>query len=118
MLSIFPELFTYQQIAPFIIRLVLAIIFLSHGYSIFFKNRKFHIRFIGSAEIIAGGLLLIGFLTQLAAILISIITIISAIKIKSERGSWVDYEYNFLILACAIALLFLGPGILSFDIPL
>jgi len=116
--SLFPDFFTYQQLAPLFIRLVLAVIFLGNGYLNFSKNRKFWVQFMGATEMISGGLLLAGFLTQLAAIWILVITTISLIKIKREKNSWADYEYNLLVIASAIALLFLGPGIFSIDLPL
>ena len=41
MLSLFPQLFTYQELAPFILRVISAAILISYGYSKIFKPREY-----------------------------------------------------------------------------
>ena len=133
MLSLFPELFTYQQIAPFVLRLVLAFIFIGSGYSKLFKTRletvkffestsirpaKFWTILVGSTELISGFLLFLGFLTQAASISIIIIMTGAILKVKIKQGFWGGYEFELLVLVCALSLLVLGPGILAIDLPL
>ncbi|MFC1625258.1 DoxX family membrane protein [Patescibacteria group bacterium] len=108
MLSLFPELFTYQQIAPLLLRLALAVIFLSSGYHKV-KAQKLKIKSIGTIEFSCGAMLVLGFLTQISAILAILITTTTILKVNKRIG--------FLILACALSLLLLGPGIFSIDLP-
>ena len=132
-LSLFPELFTYQQVAPFILRLVLAMIFIGNGYSkifktftqtsgffasIGFKPGKFWAGVVGSVELASGVMFLTGFLTQLAAILVAIIIIVAIVRVKIKQGFLGGYDFDLLVLACALSLLLLGPGIFSIDLPL
>lgn len=109
MLSLFPWLLTYEQIAPFLLRIALAIIFLGSGYHKI-KLSKFQTKSVGLVEIGCSIMLVLGFLTQLAAILIVIITTITTLKTNKRIA--------FLIIACALSLLLLGPGIFSIDLPL
>ena len=78
MLSIFPQLFAFSELAPFILRLVLGIIFIVHGYpklfkafgqtagffeSVGIKPAKFWVVVVGISEFFGGIALLVGFLT-------------------------------------------------------
>lgn len=132
MLSLFPDLFTYREVAPFILRLVLAFIFVGHGYSKFktkeetvkffdsikIKPAKFWATFVGIAELVSGAMLLVGLFTQAAAILIAVIMVVAIVKVKTRQGFLGGYEFELLILACALSLLFLGSGIFAIDLPL
>lgn len=135
MLSIFPQLFTYSEIAPLLLRLALAVIFIAHGYPKLFKNfqgtadffgsvglkpAKFWAIVVGISEFFGGIFLLIGFLTQISAILMSIImlTAIYVKKFKFKKGLTEGYEFDLILLAAALSLLFLGPGAFSIDLPL
>jgi putative oxidoreductase len=133
MLNLFPELLNYQQLAPVFLRLILAAIFWGSGYAKLFKARKktsdffnsigikpggFWAIIVGLAETASGIMFLLGFLTQLAAILISILMIVAIITVKRKHGFGGGYDFELLILACALALLFMGAGIFSFDLPL
>jgi uncharacterized membrane protein YphA (DoxX/SURF4 family) len=133
MLSLFPEFFTYQQIAPFLLRLVLAAIFLGSGYSKLFKTfsettrvfnskgirpAKFWTGLVGSVEFASGIMFILGFLTQLAAILTAAIMAIAILKVKRKEKFLGGYDFELLILVCSLALILLGPGIFSIDTPL
>ena len=134
--SVFPQLFAFDQLAPFILRLVLGIIFIVHGYPKLFKSfgqtvgffesigikpAKFWVLIVGVAEFFGGIALLAGFLTQIAAALIAINMLVATIyvkKIKFKKGLVDGYEFDLILLAAALALLFLGPGAFSIDLPL
>ncbi len=140
MLSLFPEFLNYSQLAPFVIRLALALIFLSHGYTKFFKSTdqmvglfeskgmkpgKIWLRLIGVIEMACGVLFFVGFWTQLAAILVAVIMLGAIIKVRWKEGflgamptGRQGFEFEFLILICALSLLVLGPGVFSIDLPL
>lgn len=132
MLSIFPELFTYQEVAPFLIRLILAAVFITHGYPKLFSARtatiqffkqhgitpaKFWVFVVGVVEFFGGILLLIGFLTQIAAALIAINMIGAILFVKRRQGFAGGYEFDLALLVLALSLLVLGPGIWSLDMP-
>ncbi len=133
MLSLFPYFFTYQQVAPFLLRVVLAFIFIGHGYPKLFNSRQKTTEFfdsikikpasfwtiiVGLVEFVSGILLLIGLFTQLAAILVSIVMLVAILKVKIKQGFLGGYDFEILILVCALSLLLLGPGIFSIDLPL
>jgi len=73
---------------------------------------------VGLGEFGGSVLVGVGYLTVLGAFLI-IITMVVAISAAAGRhGFWVErggYEYNLLIIAVALALIFTGPGMYSFD---
>ncbi len=114
MLSLFPQLFAYQELAPFILRLVIGFIAISFGYSGLFKSSE-RLRFtIGIVYFCAGILLFAGFFTQLAAGLVSIAAIVELFR--SSFGK--NYQFFILFIAALIALMLLGPGLFSIDLPL
>jgi len=136
MFSIFPQLFVYDQLAPLILRLAVGIIFVAHGYPKLFKNfgatadffgsvglkpAKFWVAVVGISEFFGGILLLIGFLTQIAALLIAITMLVAMIyvnKIKFKKSLISGYELDLILFAAAFALIFLGPGAFAIDLPL
>lgn len=97
------------MIAPVILRAALGLALIHEAYT----ERKTR-RSIALIKTLAGICLLIGFLTQLGA-LISVIIIAYALW---RRDHPVANDYLLLQLAIAIALLFLGPGVFSLDFPL
>lgn len=114
MLSVFPQLFFLEQIAPLILRLALGAIFIVRGYRKLKNAEKtLQMRIAIAAELGGGILLLTGFLTQIGAIAI-VLDRISAIR-KNKFQNW---EIDLILLASAISLIFLGPGILSVDLSL
>ena len=132
MSSVFPDLLSYQLYAPLILRLVLGTIFIIHGYpklfkefsktaewfgSIGLKPGKLWVFVVGVVEFFGGILLLVGFLTQVAAILIAINMIGAMVFVKFKQGLVGGYEFDLVLLAMALALLFLGAGFYAFDYP-
>jgi hypothetical protein len=107
MLSVFPELFNYSQIAPFILRISLAVILVRFGYLAIFKTITRHEKTIGIIQWLAAIFLFLGFLTQIAAILA--IAAVFNIKPKTQK---------LMVIAVAVSLILLGPGLFSFDLPL
>lgn len=136
MLSIFPQFLNYEQIGPLILRLAIGIIFVAHGYPKLFKNfsstakffeslglkpAKFFTIIVGVSEFFGGIALILGFLTQIAAILIAITMLVAMVyvkKIKFKKGLVDGYELDLILLAAALALIFLGPGAFAIDLPL
>jgi len=134
MLSIFPELLTYQLLAPLMLRLVIGFIFIDFGWSkvtrqraqkaVFFEsiNLKPGVLFvwiIGIIEILAGLFLLAGFMTQIGALISSIILLISLFLKKKHPDSFESsFGYLFLCLIIALSLLVSHPGFYSIDLGL
>lgn len=134
MMNVFPELLTYQLLAPALIRLGVAVVFLTLGYRhLFFQRSKtiatllpklgawtvFSVWYVGIAELIVSILLLVGFLTQPAAIagVVLAINLISWEKTLPEFTSF-SKSFYFLFIVALLSLLFSGAGAFAFDMPL
>ena len=132
MVNLFPLLLYYSELAPFILRLVLAAVFIAHGYPKLFKSfpetvgffesvgikpAKFWVWVVGLVEFGGGILLFIGFLVQPVAILISINMLVAIWKVKFKMGFVNGYEFDLALLAMALSLIFLGAGAYSIDLP-
>ena len=120
MLSLFPSLLSYEQVGPFIIRLVLGIVLLYFGYEKILKkgtSSGSNAKAYGATEVIIAIFLIIGLFTQLAALLNAIILIIK-IGFKARDGKLLNdgINYYILLLSMAIALIFMGPGFFAFDL--
>jgi ABC-type Na+ efflux pump permease subunit len=111
MLSIFPWLFNYSQVAPLILRIVLAVALVALNFSRM-KNEDRYLRVSAGAQCLAALSLFLGIFTQAGALL-AIIAIIADV-IKKQR----DKLLGLLIFAIALSLLFSGPGLFSLDLPL
>ena len=114
------------------LRIVLGIIFLYHGYPKI-KNPEMLMQVWGNKtigllqgllEFVAGILILIGLLTQFASIFF-IIIMLGAIYFKIFKWKTpffaqnaMGWEFDLLILASSLALLFLGAGTYSLDFTL
>lgn len=134
MLNSFPDLLTYALLGPFLLRVTVGIILLSFAYTHLIRQREairmalserwkslgpIFVWHLGTLEIIAGVLLIVGFLTQIAALLVILISLkMLVLKRKHAvlaRHSTVVYV---LILAIALSLLITGAGAFAFDLPL
>jgi putative oxidoreductase len=132
--NIFPELFTFSLIAPFILRIVLGYIFINLGllkltkeksgwigslHTLGIKPAGFFVGLIGIVEIIGGLLLLVGAYTQLVALVFAIIAI-SETLIEYKENSILrrDLAFYLLLSAICISLLLTGAGAYAVDIPL
>ncbi|QQG42663.1 MAG: DoxX family protein [Candidatus Giovannonibacteria bacterium] len=140
MLSILPQFLDYSFYAPTILRLALGAIFLAHGWqklvsdkvqfagwleSMKFRPGKFWAWLVTLVEFLGGIGLILGLLTQLAALVLAIEFLVIIFWVQrgkpfvggpaSPAGG---REFDFLILLALLALLVLGPGAWSFDLPL
>ncbi len=118
MLSIFPSLFDYSQLAPLILRVSLAIILIKPGYSLIIQCSPKLEKGFAAARILSGVFLLLGFLTQAATLAVILIIIAETIIAKRQGVENKNKELKALVFAMALALMFLGPGALSIDLPL
>lgn len=67
MLSLFPQLFNYQELAPLILRIVAGLIAASFAYPKLKRLAEWKNFLIGSGEILIGIFLISGFFIQIAA---------------------------------------------------
>ena len=117
MLSIFPDLLTYGLLAPFIIRVALALYALAFAWKITAKavrqkNFSFWVLARAVPAWIGGFLILFGVATQIGAIILVLWTL-AELKIGRE-----DRTVSLFALAMALSLLFSGAGFLAFDMSL
>ena len=134
MLNPFPELLAYSLLAPFILRLVLGYLFINLGYlkltseknrwSLFFEAFKikptdFFVKILAYLEIVAGGFLILGFYTQVVALILAALTFGELyIEYKEESLLKRNLIFYLLIFAISLSLIFSGAGFFSFDLPL
>ena len=111
MLSLFPSLFVFSAIAPIVLRVTLALVLFFEA-SKEVKSRKWGEKTLGFLKAVSGLLLLVGFLTQLGAVFVLILTIYNLFSQKEKI-----WQSKILITAISLALILLGPGLLAFDLP-
>ena len=132
-LNIFPQLLNYGLYGPLLLRLGLAAVFIVHGYpklfgglvgtaqffeSIGIRPGKFWALVVGIVEFFGGILLIVGLFVQPVAILLAINMIVAIWKVKFSKGFSGGYEFDLILLIMALALLVLGGGAYSIDLPL
>ena len=114
--SLFPELFNFSFIAPFVLRIALGVPLIKHGFGKITHKNKLHQRILGGVVFLSGIFLVIGLFTQAAAVAVSLIIIISSIMLKEQHPrSWTE---RIIKLAIAVSLILTGPGLFAFDLPL
>ncbi len=134
MLNPLPELLAFSTLAPFILRLVLGLVFLDLGFLKFKKERAnwiesfkaLHLNpavllvgLFGVIEVVGGVLLLAGAWTQVAALIFVILVGLEFyVEYKEESVLKRDFTFYLLVLSIALSLLLTGAGAYAFDIPL
>ena len=114
--SLFPELFNFPFIAPFILRIALGVPLIKHGFGKVISKGKNASKNIGRDCFLSGIFLIIGLFTQAAAIVVSLIIIASSIIMRGRHPrSWTE---RLIKLAIAVSLILTGPGLFAFDLPL
>ncbi len=122
MLSLFPWLLTYQEFSPLLLRLTLGIVFLFWAYR---RTRREDKESKGmkmacvAFEAFLGICLVIGFLTQLIALLTTLVFLTHLVrKVKNRAFLTNGINYYFILLVISLCLLLTGPGAFSIDMPL
>lgn len=133
MLNFFPQLLDFSFYGPTLLRLALGAIFLAHGYqklagdksqfvgwleSMKFRPGKFWAWLVTLVEFLGGIALVVGFWTQLVALVLAIQFLIIILWFKRGQKFIGGWEFDFLILLSLLALLVLGPGVWALDLPL
>ena len=114
--SLFPELFNFSFIAPFVLRIALGVPLIKHGFGKIIAKENILQRILGGIVFLSGIFLVVGLFTQAAAIAVSLIILINSIILRGRHPrSWTE---RLIKLAIAVSLILTGPGIFAFDLPL
>ena len=134
MLNPFPDLLYFSMLAPFILRVVAGLIFLDLGVlawkqekgrwlislsTLQVPNPKLALKILGFVEIVGGVMLILGFYTQIAALLLAILTFAEAyVEFKDPSILKRSMVFYVLLFAITLSLLLTGAGSFSIDLPL
>ena len=115
------------DLAALFIRIALGIVFINAGW-MKISNMAATVGFFGSfgfpsplayvvsyAELLCGIAFILGFFVRYAGILISIIMVVAAKLVFAKGFSLANggFEYNFVLMFCALAMVTLGAGTYS-----
>ena len=113
-----------------ILRLVLGVIFLAHGWPkiknlkatgqnfemMGFKPGAFWGTIVSVVEFLGALALILGLYTQLAALLIAFQMLVAALwKMKNKQGLIGGYEFDLILATSSLLLATLGSGVYSLD---
>ena len=119
-----------QPLALLVMRLTLATIMIAHGTGKLFGGMPQHIALVtkiglpgwlaymsAGAEFAGGILVLVGFLTRIGALLITIDLIVAILKVHAHSGlrGPGGFEFPLAVVTIAFALIFFGAGPISLD---
>jgi uncharacterized membrane protein YphA (DoxX/SURF4 family) len=134
MLNPFPDLLMYSLFAPFILRVAAGLIFINLGV-LFFKNekeswitslstlkipsQKLTVKILGGLEAVGGLMLVTGFYTQIAALVLALFTFAeSYVEYKDPAILKRNFIFYIMLLTIVLSLLLSGAGAFAFDLPL
>jgi uncharacterized membrane protein YphA (DoxX/SURF4 family) len=134
MLNVFPDLLSLSILAPTVIRLVVGIFLVVLGWKTITKKRlAFESYFqakqyplaawlpwkLGMAEILVGIFIIIGFFTQVAALL-AVYIFFTLMYIDDRKEKIFPYTATFylVLVFVTLTLLITGAGAFAFDLPL
>jgi putative oxidoreductase len=121
-------LFTFHNWGLLLLRIVLGVIMVAHGFpklrnfsetiisfrSMGFRPAFFWVVVAGSVELFGGVFLIGGFFTQIVAFVIAIQFLVVILFVNLRNG-FSGLEYDLLILTSSIVLLTSGAGLYSLD---
>lgn len=132
-LNIFPFFLDYGLLAPFFIRVAAGLIFLDLGvlklnkergrwlalYQNFLKGGPGLLTGVALIEAVGGILLLIGLYTQIAAIVLAILSFFN-LYFEWRDPAFVrrSFAFHLMLFVMTVSLVFSGAGFLAFDYPL
>lgn len=121
----------YSDWAPLMLRVVLGLAFISHGYPKLFKNRaevaqwfdavsiapgKFWVLVVGIVEFFGGIALILGALVEWVGIMLAITMLVAMWKVKWGKIGYIaqgGWEIDLIYLAVALSFLFTGAGVFA-----
>ncbi len=115
-LAIFPQLLTFEMIAPLLLRLAVGILLLMAGWK---RWKMGPYPWTAVFYLVSSVLLIIGLYTQIATIVGFLVSgFDDYLQKKSGTLSKEKMTIGFLIAIILLSLLFTGPGFVAFDWPL
>lgn len=134
MLNTFPFLLSFGILAPTFLRIFAGLFFARFGWLKLTRSRRSKIDFfekiglkpavtflwvVSIIEIVVGVMLVVGFLTQIAAMMASLIMLACIfIKMKDVTALPNSLDFYILFFIVFISLIFTGAGLFAFDLPL
>lgn len=122
-----------QAVSILLLRMALAIVFISHGYPKLAHPGRgmqgfliehglpgYFLYVSGILEVFGGALLLLGLFTRMAALLLAMEMCVAIWKVHSGRGYLAvgDYEFPMALATACFVLATIGAGMISLDQPL
>lgn len=114
-----------HDLGMLLLRLAVGVVFVAHGWAKF-ADMTNTIAFFGqlgmpailaylvaAVELVGGLALIAGLYTDLAALLLGIVMVVALVYVKMvtlKVGLVGGYEYDLVLLASLLALIFVGPG--------
>ncbi|MEK9147316.1 MAG: DoxX family protein [Patescibacteria group bacterium] len=112
------------DLAMFIIRFVLGIVFIVHGFQklqnikgtigmmsgMGFPMASVFVPILSLVEFVGGILVLIGLYTGWASLLLAIVMVGAILMVKMKKGFVNGWEFDLSLLAMALAVFFTGSG--------
>lgn len=133
-LNTFPDLLTFSNLSPFILRVVIGIIIVNLGFlkmgkeqsawQTLFETINIHparifVKILSYIEIIGGIMLIIGSYTQLVAIVFATLFFCEAVlEYKESNLERRNLTFYILMFTISLSLIFLGAGAFALDLPL
>lgn len=130
----FPDFLVYSLLAPFFIRIVVGFVFINLG-ALSFRNEKrsweislktlnipspqIAVKILGAIELASGIMLVLGFYTQIAALVLALLTFAECyVEYKDSAIIKRNFVFYLLVLSILLSLLFSGAGAFAIDLPL
>lgn len=114
--SLFPELFNFSFLVPFILRIALGVPLIKNGFGKIIAKEKPPQKILGGIVFLSGLLLVVGLFTQAAALAVLLIIIVGLIIRRGRHPR--SLTERLIKLAIAVSLVLSGPGLFAFDFPL
>jgi len=134
MLNPFPDLLVYSLLAPLILRVIVGYIFIDLGMLAFKTERErwfislktlnipsptLAVKILGIIEIVGGIMLIVGFYTQVAALVLGLLTLAEAqVEYRDPAILKRSFVFYVMLLGILLSLLLSGAGAFAIDLPL
>jgi uncharacterized membrane protein YphA (DoxX/SURF4 family) len=87
--------------------------------TIHFRPSHIFVALLATIEIVSGAFLVVGYLTQIAALVMAVILFAEAyVELRDGALLKRDIVFYILLLVICISLIFTGAGVFAFDLPL
>jgi len=119
-----PALYIFQNLALLLLRIILGFVFISYGWQkvVDLKSKRhqhrrgdlaqehFWLGLAATIELIGGALLIIGFLTQPIALLLTLEMLLIILLVKKGSSILRGYEFELLLFGTTLLLVTMGSG--------